>query len=135
MTKTLSTGELYEHARQAASHAYVPYCHFPVGAAVEFDNGEIVKGANVDNASYPVTACAERGAVSTGVGLGYRRIVAIAVHGPADSVSPCGACRQILAEFATDDCTITFKWGGELITVPFFDLLPYTFRFDVADRR
>jgi cytidine deaminase len=122
--------DLHALARSAAEHAYVPYCRFPVGAAVRFDDGHVASGANIDNASYPVTGCAERSAISAGVSAGRRRIVAVAVHGPADSVAPCGACRQLISEFAADDCAVTFPWQGELIALPFGDLLPFSFRFD-----
>lgn len=124
--------ELFERAKAASSFAYVPYCDFTVGAALQFEDGTIVTGANVDNASSPLTACAERGACSTGIALGLRSIEKIAVFGPAASVSPCGGCRQVLSEFTSRNATVTFPWEGELITVPFTDLLPFPFRLGAA---
>lgn len=121
---------LLELARRASERAYVPYCDFEVGAAVEFDGEHIVTGVDVDNSSYPLGACAERGAVSTGVGEGHRRITAIAVWGKHGSVSPCGGCRQILSEFVTDDCQVTFRWQDERVTVAFDELLPFRFRLE-----
>lgn len=121
---------LYEMARAASEAAYVPYCDFPVGAAVEFDHTTVVTGVNVDNASSPLTLCAERGAVSAGIAQGLKTITAVAVYGSADSVSPCGGCRQVLAEFAAPDCQVTFPWQGDLQTAPLSDLLPFSFRFE-----
>lgn len=119
---------LFEIARRASQRAYVPYCDFEVGAALEFDGSEVVTGVDVDNSSYPLGSCAERGAVSAGIGHGYRAITAVAVYGAHGSVSPCGGCRQVLAEFVTDDCEVTFSWEGDLVTVGFDELLPFRFR-------
>jgi cytidine deaminase len=119
--------ELVAAAEGVAERAYVPYCGFPVGAAIRTDDGQMFVGVNVDNASSPLTVCAERSAVSAAVSAGARRIVEVAVHGSAASVSPCGGCRQVLAEFATPDCVVSFPWNGERISVPLTDLLPYSF--------
>jgi len=114
-------------ARHAAEAAYVPYCAFPVGAALRTDDGRVFVGVNVDNASSPLTVCAERSAVSAAITAGARRIAEVAVHGPGDSVPPCGGCRQVLAEFAAPGCVVTFRWEGTTITVPLAELLPYSF--------
>ena len=91
---------LLEHARRAAAAAYVPYSAFPVGAALMVASGEIFTGANVENASFGLTVCAERTAVFAAVLAGHREIVAVAVAAPkATRASPCGACRQVLNEF------------------------------------
>ena len=96
-----SAGSLLAAARNAAKAAYVPYSHFPVGAALMTASGEIFTGANVENASYGLTVCAERTAVFAAALAGHREIVAIAVAAPrALRASPCGACRQVLNEFA-----------------------------------
>lgn len=94
--------QLLEAARQAAKKAYAPYSHFPVGAALLTEGGEIITGANVENTSYGLTICAERSAIVRAVSEGHRRFKAIAIWAdkmPNGSVTPCGACRQVLAEF------------------------------------
>lgn len=121
--------QLVAAAEAIASQAYVPYCDFPVGAALRTDDGRVFVGVNVDNASSPLTVCAERSAVSAAVTAGARRIVEVAVHGSADSVSPCGGCRQVLAEFASPDCIVSFPWKGSRVSVPLAELLPYGFSF------
>jgi cytidine deaminase len=92
--------ELLNRARAAAEHAYVPYSDFPVGAAALSSDGSIHTGCNIENASYGLTICAERTAVSSAVSAGHRQIVAVAVSAPkVPRTSPCGACRQFLNEF------------------------------------
>jgi cytidine deaminase len=95
--------ELVRRAREVMHNAYAPYSHFHVGAAIEADDGSIHVGCNVENASYGLTICAERMAVGAAVAAGKRRLrrvaVATAVEPPA---TPCGACRQLLAEFGLD---------------------------------
>jgi cytidine deaminase len=95
--------ELKERARAAAQHAYAPYSGFCVGAAVLACNGEIHAGANVENASFGLTICAERNAVFQAVARGVRRIKAVVVYTPTRvATAPCGACRQVLHEFGPD---------------------------------
>lgn len=92
---------LVEAARAARTHAHAPYSRYRVGAAVQADDGRVFAGCNVENASYGLTICAERAAVFKAVSEGARRIVGVAVaasRGP--DPAPCGACRQVLAEFA-----------------------------------
>jgi cytidine deaminase len=97
------TDTLTQAARDAQRRAYAPYSHFAVGAALEADDGRIFSGCNVENASYGLTICAERAAVATAVSAGaqrFRRAVVVSdVDPPA---APCGACRQVLAEFGSD---------------------------------
>lgn len=91
---------LIETAREAAAAAFCPYSNFAVGAAIEWADGSRTTGVNVENASYPVSLCAERSAVSAGIGAGHRVIQRIAVWADVeDVVAPCGACRQVLREF------------------------------------
>ena len=85
-------------AREAAQQAYSPYSHFQVGAALLADDGRVFCGCNVENASYGLTICAERTAVCTAVAAGARHFVALAIAATR-TVTPCGACRQFLAEF------------------------------------
>ena len=122
--------ELLDRARAAAKHAYAPYSEFPVGAAALAADGSIYTGCNVENASYGLTICAERAAVSAAISAGHRQIVAVAVSAPkASHTTPCGACRQFLNEFrpATTDMAIVLddQDAGEPIWLD--DLLPRAF--------
>lgn len=95
--------ELKERARAAAQHAYAPYSGFCVGAAVLAANGAMHAGANVENAAYGLSVCAERNAVFQAVAHGVRRIEAVVVYtATAVATTPCGACRQVLREFSPD---------------------------------
>jgi len=118
-------------ATLAAANAYAPYSNFRVGAALLLDDGSIVTGCNVENASYGLTICAERSALVRAVserGPGVR-LRAIAVDNLNSALSaPCGACRQVLSEFANDDAMIFFPAESGMEQRPFFDLLPFTFR-------
>lgn len=92
--------QLLSTARDFATRAYVPYSHFPVGAAVLVEDGTVIGGVNIENASYPLTICGERSAVATAASRGYRTIFAVAIRAPkAPATTPCGACRQVLNEF------------------------------------
>ena len=122
--------ELLARARAAASYAYAPYSEFPVGAAALAADGSIHTGCNVENASYGLTICAERAAVSAAVSAGHRQIVAVAVSAPkASHTTPCGACRQFLNEFrpASTDMAIILDDRDAGETVWLNDLLPRAF--------
>lgn len=86
-------------ARAAQKNAHAPYSKFRVGAAILTKSGKVYTGVNVENASYGLTNCAERVAIGKAVSEGHRKFQAIAVVAPSDRLSPCGACRQVLAEF------------------------------------
>jgi len=95
--------DLKRRAREAAEHAYAPYSGFAVGAAVLTDGGQIHSSANVENASFGLSNCAERNAIFEAVAHGARKLEALAVYTPtAVATMPCGACRQVLAEFGAD---------------------------------
>ena len=118
-------GRLIRAARAARRHAYAPYSHFPVGAAVLASDGSIFAGANVENASFGLTQCAERVALQTAVAAGRRRIRAVAVAGPA-GITPCGACRQVMAEFGVRTVILAAPTGAPAV-VPLAGLLPRPF--------
>jgi len=123
--------ELEAAAATAAKGAYAPYSGFRVGAAVLTSSGEIVTGANVENASYGLTMCAERVAVFDAVSAeGDVRIRAIAIV-QADRVpaAPCGACRQVIYEHGTEATVLYIGQGKELKVVAIGDLLPDGFWF------
>src|SRR3954464_181776 len=95
--------ELLSAARAAQKKAYAPYSNYCVGAAVRGDNGKIYQGANVENASYGLTLCAERNAITAAILDGAKKIVGAAVvTSTSPPVAPCGMCRQSFAEFADD---------------------------------
>jgi cytidine deaminase len=85
----------------ARTHAHAPYSKFEVGAAILASSGEIFVGCNIENASYGLTNCAERTAIFAAVAAGQRSLLALAIASPG-AVPPCGACRQVLAEFCED---------------------------------
>lgn len=121
---------LVSAARNAATRAYVPYSHFPVGAAVLTDDGSIVSGVNIENASYGLTVCGERVALFTAVARGHRTIRAVAVSASRHpGTTPCGACRQVLNEFkpASEDMLVILDSGPVGTRVPLADLLPNAF--------
>jgi cytidine deaminase len=91
--------KLIAAAKAVQRNAHAPYSKFPVGAALLAQNGKVYTGVNVENASFGLTNCAERVAVGKAVSDGQRKFKAIAVVAPSTSLSPCGACRQVLAEF------------------------------------
>lgn len=116
---------LLAQARQARENAYAPYSKFAVGAALQTKGGKVFCGCNVENLSFGLTCCAERNAVFAAVSAGEREFVAIAVV--ADSiqpVTPCGACRQVLAEFGLDLEVCSGNLQGETYTASIRELLP-----------
>jgi cytidine deaminase len=122
--------ELMEKAVEASKNAYAPYSKFPVGACVLADSGKTYVGCNFENASFGMTICAERNAVGTAVVNGERKIKAIAIYSPnEDNCTPCGACRQVLHEFAISDneFEIIVKVGESLKTYTLAQLLPESF--------
>ena len=121
---------LLEEARRAAENSYSPYSKFCVGAALRLANGETVTGTNVENASFGLTICAERSALVSAVSrFGPAvRIEAIAVTNLNGAASaPCGACRQVLAEFILPEATVVFPAADGLRVMPFAQLFPMTF--------
>lgn len=120
--------ELISQAQEAYKKAYAPYSQYQVGAAVLWDSGQIVAGCNVENASYGLTSCAERNSIFHGVFLGERKIKAVAIAVPTDAFpSPCGACRQVIREFAQDCLVILVNGKGERKITSLKELLPESF--------
>lgn len=124
----MSPEELVGAALEASVHAHVPYSEFPVGAALVTADGRVVTGCNVENASYGLTLCAERVAIHSAVAAGPTRVVALAVCS-RPGASLCGACRQVLAEFADDDVPVHLADAeGRFRTTTLGELLPDAFR-------
>ncbi|EGW38701.1 cytidine deaminase [Desulfosporosinus sp. OT] len=130
-TETLETQvlqELIDQAQAAYRQAYVPYSHYPVGAAALFSSGVIYGGCNVENASYGLTVCAERNAIFQAVAHGERELKGIAIAVPTDVFpSPCGACRQVIREFAVDCPVILINGEGKTKVTRLKTLLPDAF--------
>ena len=122
--------DLLKAAMKAAERSYSPYSGFKVGAALRLANGLVVTGTNVENVSFGLTICAERAALVRAVsehGPGIR-IVAVAVANLNGAASPpCGACRQMLAEFAAPDAPVVFPAASGTTTMRFSELLPLAF--------
>lgn len=134
----ISSGEaaLLAAARAARDGAYAPYSEFRVGAALRLSSGAIVTGANVENAAYPATICAERVAVASAVAHGARDFAQLAVAGAGPSVcTPCGTCRQVLYEFAPAlEVLAAGEIGAPVRYVLGRDLLPHGFGPDALGR-
>ncbi|WP_036258871.1 cytidine deaminase [Methylocapsa aurea] len=125
---------LFGAAAAARANAYAPYSGFSVGAAIRTPSGAIFAGANVENAAYPVGACAEAGAISAMVAAGERRIAEILILGEGEAlVTPCGACRQRVREFASDDAMIHVAGpNGVRASFTLAELLPQAFGPGIA---
>ena len=120
--------ELVERAFSMLERSYVPYSHFPVGAALECADGTVFTGCNIENAAFSPTICAERTAVAKAVSEGHRDFVRIAVAGRCDDFCvPCAVCRQVLREFAPNIEIICLNGAGEERTFTLPELLPYSF--------
>ena len=125
-----SSEDLLREATQAAANAHSPYSKAKVGCAVVSEKGGLFTGCNVENASYGLTICAERNAIFSGVsaeGPGFR-IAQLVVVALGLEFPPCGACRQVIAEFAGPDTQIGFLQNGKLVLHTLAELLPATFR-------
>jgi cytidine deaminase len=115
---------LRDAAREAMEHSYSPYSHFPVGAAALADDGRVVSGCNVENASYGVTLCAECSLVSQLQMTGGGRLLAFScVDGEGNRLMPCGRCRQLLYEFGGDELLVDTPKG----VLPMSAVLPQAF--------
>jgi cytidine deaminase len=129
-----SRKRLLAAARKARKKAYAPYSKFRVGAALLSGSGRIYAGCNVENASYGLTCCAERSAIFTMVGAGEKKITEILVIGDSEEfLPPCGACRQVIAEFAGPETRVYMcDQTGKFRETPFGDLMPHVFHLKPA---
>lgn len=125
----MSDQELMARAVEMLQHSYVPYSHFPVGAALLCTDGTVFTGCNVENASYGGAICAERTAVVKAVSEGHRDdFVKIAVAGNSkDFCWPCGICRQVLWEFAPELEVLVCNEARDMVKFPLKELLPHGF--------
>jgi cytidine deaminase len=122
--------ELTQRALDAARNSHSPYSRFSVGAALRLSNGAVVAGTNVENSSYGLTICAERSALVNAVsqfGPGIRVEAVVVVNLNSAASPPCGACRQVLAEFTLPDAPVTFPASDGPRTMRFSELLPQAF--------
>jgi cytidine deaminase len=134
-THLAQADRLLAAAKEASAQAYAPYSDFPVGAALLLKDGAVVTGVNVENASFGLTLCAERCAIAKAVSQGQKEFVAIAVwaekrqHG---AITPCGACRQVLAEFMEPGAWVVMAdpQTGAMRMRTINDLLPAGFAFN-----
>jgi cytidine deaminase len=132
MTNPMVPEELISQAILAQEFAYVPYSNYRVGAALLTRSGRVYLGANVENAAYPLTMCAERVAVFSAISEGEQEFAALAVV-TSNGGSPCGACRQVLREFAADLPIYIADGTGNYREASVADLLPDSFGPEFLD--
>ncbi len=130
MSLTEQESLLLQKAKKASQNAYAPYSSFHVGAAILTDRGNIYESANIENASYSLTICAERNAAAKAVFQNDLNFILIAIYVDSDKIfPPCGACRQFLAEF-TPNVTIIYGNKNQLIKTNLGELLPSQFQLN-----
>ena len=125
----MATTELIDLAVKTSENAYVPYSHFPIGAVLVTDDGKVFTGVNVENASFGLTNCGERTAIFKAVSEGERSFKELIIYGQTEKpVSPCGACRQVMAEFFEPDLPVTLVAKDKsTVVMTVKELLPYSF--------
>lgn len=129
MSQHITATDLVQSALGARQRAYAPYSHYLVGAAVLTNDGTVIVGCNVENASYPATICAERVALTAAVAQGHRDFTAIAVA-TLNGGTPCGICRQVMAELGPAMTVYISDATGNFRTTTVDELLPGAFRGD-----
>ena len=125
----MATTELIDLAVKISENAYVPYSHFPIGAVLVTDEGKIYTGVNIENASFGMTNCGERTAIFKAVSEGERSFKELIIYGQTEKpISPCGACRQVMAEFFEPDLPVTLVAKDKsTVVMTVKELLPYSF--------
>lgn len=124
----MTNEELIEKAREGMGHAYAPYSHFQVGAALLCRDGTVFTGCNMENASYGATVCAERTAIGKAVSEGYREFEKLAVVCSAGTyAAPCGICRQVMMEFMPEGSVVLQDKDRGIAEYPVRELLPAAF--------
>ena len=125
----MATTELIDLAVKTSENAYVPYSRFPIGAVLVTAEGKIYTGVNVENASFGLTNCGERAAIFKAVSEGERSFKELIIYGQTEKpVSPCGACRQVMAEFFEPDLPVTLVAKDKsTVVMTVKELLPYSF--------
>lgn len=126
----MDKNRLIQEAIEARKQAYTPYSQFKVGAAVLTADGNVFRGCNIENASYGLTNCAERTAIFKAISEGEPKVKAIAIVADTEGpVSPCGACRQVIAEFSDDHTKVYLSnLKGDLLETSIAELLPGFFK-------
>ena len=125
----MATTELINLAVEVSNQAYVPYSHFPIGAVLLTKDGEIYTGVNIENASFGLTNCGERTAIFKAVSEGFLDFEELIVYGETEKpISPCGACRQVMAEFFNKDLPVTLVAKDKsTVVMTVKELFPYSF--------
>ena len=122
--------DLLRIAKEASYNAYVPYSRFQVGAALECDDGTIFTGCNVENAAFGSTICAERTACVKAVSEGHKSFKRIAIYADSQNwATPCGACRQFMAEFSPEMEVLCSRGDGRYVSYKLNQLMPHTFKY------
>ncbi len=130
MKKATAPNDLLQLAQATLLHAYCPYSHFPVAACIRTVSNDIFTGCNIENAAYPLSCCAELNAIGNMVSAGHRQIQQILIlTDKASFCSPCGGCRQQIAEFSNEKTEIFLcNIAGQCTELYIQDLLPHTFK-------
>ena len=125
----MATTDLIDLAVETSKNAYVPYSHFPIGAVLVAKDGRVFTGVNVENASFGLTNCGERTAIFKAVSEGVTDFKELIVYGETKHpISPCGACRQVMAEFFSKDLKVTLvAKDRSTVVMTVKELLPYSF--------
>jgi cytidine deaminase len=128
--------DLIKKAIKVRENAYAPYSNFEVGAAIKSETGDVFCGCNVENAAYPQGICAEAGAIAAMIANGQRNITEVVVAADSESpVTPCGGCRQKLAEFSHSDVVVVFaNLSGEVGRMTINQLLPGAFNKEQMEK-